>query len=75
MVLPTNKQKDKIDINKMSQIKVTKTLKKNNKRWLNKEETLLTFSNHSQRRRQGMIEPQREKERESERAEDAEGDD
>lgn len=28
MVLPTNKQKDKIDINKMSQIKVTKTLKK-----------------------------------------------
>ena len=28
MVLPTNKQKDKIDTNKMSQIKVTKTLKK-----------------------------------------------
>ena len=28
MVLPTNKQKDKIDINKMSQIKAKKTLKK-----------------------------------------------
>lgn len=63
MVLPTNKQtnkKDKIDNNK-KQKRVpnqgNKNPSKNNKRWLNNEETSLTFSNHSQRRREDMIEP------------------